>query len=422
MSDVNFTNHLLLVRSLDKNSNGVMDELQASESVFNKVDTDKNGKIERQELVSALKADSVEISQGRITESRGTKIFTHGLETLQNVHTTASNAKTWVWSMPSDLKGPSGYNEVLNSNREYASAIRSMRNSLETIKQSTQNYGDQTSSTINITAKNALSTERSLNFQNLIIGLLDATTYSTPSIYDDPFRKDDPAYDPYEGAINTQKDINNNLRSAYTILNNALSTIKDQTAPDKLPDVRRAIKATDNSISNAFSNLSQIKTDSQSPTQVKEKLYGIATSEDGKVTGRATPFGGVGAGIGAVAGGAIGYLTTKNVKAGLIGAGIGTVVAGGIGALIGHSIDNKHKEKASEMRTLADDVVRYNPDAEVSKLEDASQRTYTEMLGAREKNDLDNARVYTNNIKSVHVGVANIENESARILSAYKMK
>jgi len=420
MSDINFTNHLLLVRSMDKNNNGVMDELQASESIMAKVDTDRNGKIERQELVSALKNDSVEINQGRISESKGIRIHTFGLETLQNVHITAKNAKTYVWNMPSDLKGSAGYNEVLNSNREYASAIRSMRNSLESIQLSTSSYRDQTSTSINITSKNALSTERALNFQNLIIGLLDNEIYNTPSIYDDPFKKDDPAYDPYQGAINTQKEINNNLRSSYIILNNALSSIKDQTEPDRLPDVKRAIKATDNSISNAFSNINQIKSDPRSASEVREKLYGIAKSEDGKVTGRATPYGSIGAGIGAVAGGAIGYFTTRNVKAGLIGAGVGTVVAGGVGALIGKSIDNKHKDAANGLRTLGDEVARYNPDAAISKLEDASQRTYQETLGAREKNDLDNARVYTNNINSIRVGVAPIEKESARILEAYR--
>ena len=44
------------------------------------------------------------------------------------------------------------------------------------------------------------------------------------------------------------------------------------------------------------------------------------------------------------------------------------------------------------------------------------------MIKAREHNDLDNARVSTNNLNNIRVGVAKVEKESADILSAYKMK
>ena len=80
---VNFSNHQWLVRSLDTNKNGNMDELRMSQEIGAQVDSDRNGQISEKELVGALQADRVEIQQGEVVRGRGFNIFVNGLETLK---------------------------------------------------------------------------------------------------------------------------------------------------------------------------------------------------------------------------------------------------------------------------------------------------------------------------------------------------
>lgn len=402
--NINFSNHQWLVKSFDTNKNGVMDELQVDDRVAQRVDTDQNGQISAAELTAALQADAVEINQGRIVENRGKQIFVNGLETLKNVHATATASWGHVWApVMSSEDTPSGrYSKLLESNRAYGSAITSQESALRSVRDMTANGKDSATRALNIQAKTALDAATWRTWMGVIQQFGDT---GNPSDYN----------------ISQMTQANTNLQAAYETLNSTLRSIAEQTKD--LPDVQRAIQATDGSISHAFGNIQAIKSDSQTPQNVSTKLEQIAVNKQAQATGRTGPWGGIGAGIGAVAGAAIGYFAGgQNVKNAMIGAGVGLAVGGGGGALAGHMKDQSFIGEAASLRQLAGDVTRYNPDAAQGQLIKETQSMYNEVLKARDSHDLDNARVNTNSLNAIHSRVAPLEQESSRILEAYRMK
>jgi hypothetical protein len=400
---IQFSNQQWLVRSLDKNNNNVMDELKLDPRVKDKVDTDKNGEVSRNELTSALQSDAVEINQGVITESKGIQIYTKGLETLKNVHTTASNSWGHVFTpsfFQDDTLGER-YNKLVDSNRAYTSAIDRQESALRSIRDMTANAPDATSRALHIQADTTLRSASWRTWTGTFQNLLAMGNSSD------------------EHTVRQMEMANTNFQAAFETLNNTMRSIADQTK--NLPDVQAALKATDNSISKAFSNITQIENASISAQDVGSKLDKLADETQAKATGRTTPYAGVGAGIGAVAGAAIGFFAGgKNIKAAGIGAGVGLAASAGIGALIGSSIDSKYKGAADDLRNLSSEVRSYNPAAEKGKLLDETQKTYGAMLEAREHHDLDNAQVSANNFRSIQSRVAPVEKQSERILGAYK--
>ena len=124
MTDVGFTNFNLLARSLDKNKDGVINELQMSNDVKNRIDSDKNGQVSTKELASALRSDTVEVSRGQINHGRGFNIHTEGLETLKNVNRIANKSTTYAFqSSYTELKGSARVDAIKSNNREYSMAI-----------------------------------------------------------------------------------------------------------------------------------------------------------------------------------------------------------------------------------------------------------------------------------------------------------
>ncbi len=416
MSEVGFTNFNLLTRSLDKDKNGVMNELQMSNDIKNRVDTDRDGKVTTKELSSALREDAVEINRGQVSYGKGFNIHTEGLETLRNVNKIANNSTTYAFqSSYGELKGSARVEAIKSNNREYSSAIRQMESSLRSINEITRYGNDSISNNVQSLSRNALkdaSYTRMIDFFNTVLD-----NPNSGSIYDDPF-SNSPSGEPDTSGLEAQ---NQNLRHAYQALNSALKNIENTT--DNLPDVKQSIRATDNSITSAFSNIVAIRSDSQTPAQVKQKLYVKADGEQAKVTGKALPYAGVGAGVGAVAGAAIGYFAGgKNTKTAMIGAGIGLTAGAGISALIGKSIDKSHENKGKELKALGDEVANYNPDEDSNKLENESSNLYGELFNIRGKTDIDNARVSTNNVNGIKARVDNVNERTARILNGYKIQ
>jgi len=181
------------------------------------------------------------------------------------------------------------------------------------------------------------------------------------------------------------------------------------------------VRGVDSSISNAFSNISTVKSSKESPTEVKKKLYTLADMEAGQVKGRGKTYGGVGAGVGLVAGGVTGYLMGKNAKAASIGAGVGLTAAGAIGALIGNSVDNKHKQASSDLKNLGDQVEKYNPESDEEALKTHSQNTYNKILSAVDRHDIDSAVVTVNDLNSIKQQVNSVESRTANIAKGYKI-
>lgn len=241
--------------------------------------------------------------------------------------------------------------------------------------------------------------------------------------YDDnqPIIPDDPYLDRLDPHIREQEMINTNLKVSYETLRNTLSAIKKQT--NDLPDMKSAASATDKAIAQAFRNVVAIQNSGRSKEDVVSTLNAKAEATAAQATGRTGPFAGVGAGIGAVGGGLIGFFAGgKSVKSAAIGAGVGAAVSAGIGALIGNSIDSGYVNEAQTLKSLADDVSRYNPETDKQTLLGTTQKTYNELIDARNTNDLDGARVHTNNFNSLRGPVESIQSRSAKILSAYQQR
>jgi len=236
-----------------------------------------------------------------------------------------------------------------------------------------------------------------------------------------PVIPQDPYYDRLQPHIHEQEMINTNLQAAYATMNNSLKAIEQQT--NDLPDLQQNIRGTDAAISRAFSNITAIENSPESANAVGSRLRKEADATDAQATGRTTPFALTGAGIGAVAGGAIGFFAGgKNVKNAAIGAGIGVFAAAGIGALIGHSKDQGFKDQASGLRTLADKVESYNPQADKAAAMAENQNLYNSLFEARSARDIDRAQVADKNIDGIRGRAANIADRSGEILQAYQKK
>ncbi|MFN8673198.1 MAG: hypothetical protein U0457_14100 [Candidatus Sericytochromatia bacterium] len=431
MSGVGFNNHSLLAQSYDKNKDGFVNELQISDNLKNKIDSNKDGKVSTTELASALKKDSVQIVNSQIIEGSPIKVDTGALNDLKNINTISTG---FVYSVKdkdiSDLKGTARLDAIIDNNRQYAHAIKEMDRGLTSIYNISRQNNNSITRAVNSTSDNALKTTRNLEFMNLINDLVDQKpNVSDISIKKDPFSNgsnninDDPfnKNTPLELYIDTTplENRREQLKTTYNLLKSAMGTINEQTT--NLPDVKQSVKGVDNSISNAFSSINEIKSSKDSPKEVKKKLYTLADMESGQVKGRAKNYGEVGAGIGLVAGGVTGYLLGKNAKSAAIGAGAGLAVIGAASALIGRSIDNKHKQASSELKVLGDNVEKYNVDSDEEALKGHTQNTYNKIIEASNNQTIDNAIVKTKELNDIKKQLSGVEQRTANIAKGYKI-
>lgn len=488
---VNFSNFNWLVKSLDTNKNGSMDELRFDPEVQQAVDTDHNGQVSQQELVGALQADRVEINQGNVSRSRGFNIYVNGLETLKSVGSTAENGRSnihiWTPTMYSDDTSRERFNKLVESNQAYDKGIDQMESALRSIVQMTNGKTDATSKALNIQARTTLESTQWRTFAARLQQNVSSTrawfsdykpgekmaTYSAPQAgsgttanSQDPFANSNASHpsngngqdyqqnpfngskpsggqdyqqNPFNGSTSTpapqqpidpyaeklspfireQEQIANNLQASYSTMNAALNAISQQCRD--LPDLQASLTATNKTISQAFSNLNAIENSPKSASQVAGNIRKEADATDAKATGRTAPFAGIGAGVGAVAGAAIGYFAGgKSVKNAIIGAGVGAAASGGIGALIGHGIDSGYKGQATSLRDLAGKVESYNPGNDQAQVVKSNQSLYNQLFNARDAHDLDRARVVDKDINALRGQVSPVVDRSAEILGAYQ--
>jgi hypothetical protein len=394
--NINLSNQQWLVKSFDSNKNGVMDELKVDPQVRDKVDTDNDGKITQNELLSAIKSDAVEINQGTIVANKGSHIYVEGLETLKSVRATADSNWGHVYTptLYQDDTLQERFSKVEDSNSAYRSAVGRQRSALRSIAEMTSGKTDATSRAINIQAETALNSTRWNS-------LFDTISFIGG-----------------ERSLSEAEAANSNLQSSFSTLNNTIRAISKQT--EDLPDVKGSIQATDKTISGAFSTINAIENHAKTPQQVNTRLNSLADQVQAESGGRTGLWGGIGAGVGAVGGAAIGYFAGgKNMKSAAIGFGTGLAVGGGIGALSGNMKDKALLGEAQSLRQLAGDVTQYNPNAAKNTLMGETQNLYQQTLHARETHDLDNARVNTNSINKIQQQVNPVAQEANRILDGY---
>ncbi len=394
--NINLSNQQWLVKSFDSNKNGVMDELKVDPQVRGQVDTDNDGQITQNELLSAIKSDAVEINKGTIVANKGSHIYVEGLETLKSVRATANNNWGHVYTptLYQDDTLQERFSKVEDSNSAYRSAVGRQRSALRSIAEMTSGKTDATSRAINIQAETALNSTRWNS-------LFDTISFIGG-----------------ERSLSEAESANSNLQSSFSTLNNTIRAIAKQT--EDLPDVKGSIQATDKAISGAFNTINAIETHAKTPQQVNTRLNSLADQVQAESGGRTSLWGGIGAGVGAVGGAAIGYFAGgKNMKSAAIGFGTGLAVGGGIGALSGSMKDKALLGEAQSLRQLAGDVTQYNPNAAKNTLMGETQNLYQQTLHARETHDLDNARVNTNSIGKIQQQVNPVAQEANRILDGY---
>jgi hypothetical protein len=448
MSGIGFTNHELVAKSYDANSDNKIDSKEIPN--IGRFSDNNPESVSVADLASSLKSDRLSIKNGMLAPGEPININVKGLDNLKQINSVASEWTPYaypVWDR-SSLEGSDGLREVETSNYRFSNAIRGARTNLERIDHQSRGYNDSISSSVNSTAESAIRQDEQLGFSNLLIGTLGSGGVLDWA-FSDPYAgrswgKVEPKFiedkqsgqqvrnpnwhDPYESLIDNAMARNSNLHSSYMILNNALDNIKGSTSSDKLPDIKANIVATDNAISAAFSNVNAIESHNShgdTPDKVKEKLGKLSADQAAQVGNRAVTWGLPGAGAGAVVGGAIGFFAGKNSplgagKSAAIGAAVGTIVVGGISALVGHSKDEGFKQNSSDLSILGEKVTTYNTKQASKDIQGAANQTYGVMINANGDQSINKALGITESVKGIKVTADNIRGESSVILRAYE--
>jgi hypothetical protein len=404
------TRGTLAARGFDTNRNGRVEELQMSVNVRDRIAAGRSD-LSVEQLASALDADQVIVKNGKVQISTGQSPVVIGRETLQSIHsqtsTALSHARSYTWDahiLYASPQSPEEYQaakqEFRRATYQFKGAAMSLRSTLDSVRSQAGRENNSLANAVRSQADSALRHD----FWNR---------------FDGWYNDFNDGYD-YSSGYDQAKSRYYEARREYENLESAVSSIKRTTAD--LPDPAGQLVRLNRSVSNAGSTLTELGHAQRTTTvaQVQEKLQRQAGGELAQVKGRAKPYGGYGAAIGAVTGGVIGGLAGKNAKTAAIGAGIGLVVAGGVGALIGKSVDDGHKKKAANLNSLAQDVAAYDRESDVRQLSDVAARGALVEADARQTLHLDQARDVAGQASGTAAQAEGIQSRAARILAAYR--
>lgn len=416
MPSVHFNQHQALLRALDSNQNQKADELQVSQELKARIDTDHNGELSQAELQSAMQADLVEIQGTQLVAGHPKDIQIQGLETLKNVNTlldkTLSAPHVWaprvgdgievageligalagVEDKRSYAERRADEDRRLNaSSRAYLLAVVSMRSSLNSVVSMTQNATDSRSKSLNQQAKAALSGSAAWTAGSLVGGLIFGSA-SAENI-----------------AIQAAYD-----RAKVTMIN-----MREQTK--NLPDLAGKLKQVDEQISRSFADLNQIRSLQSGANQRSTQLQQQAVQAEAKVGARAKSYGLTGLVVGAVGGAtAAFFMSGKNLERTVVGGVMGATAAGGLGALVGAGVDKHYRGQAESLRAQAQQVKSFDADQAQKKLDQESQQLYQQGLKAASVHDLDAASVVQNEIQASQTRVAQVSASTQDLLKIYQ--
>ena len=401
MSEISFSNTDLISRAYDKNKSGFVEELQASDEIKNKVDTDKDGQISTKELSTALKNDSIEISNSKIVLNQNNFKPLENHETLSNVRIVAKNAVSAIDLV--DTVNAVGTLIDIASGREQTpqeraqeqrmeqqhklNKIRNMYSSLRQITEMTNNKTDPISVDINKQAKAAMSSA----FGSTVINSIGMIFEPPDSFF-----------------------LNLSLSSTSSSLRSTLSDIERKTTD--LPNIPKAVKSVDASISQAFSNVEKIKSNQTSNGEMKDKLYQLGKAQESKISNKAGQNALIGAGVGAVVGGVVGYATMKNTKAALIGVGAGSALASGAAALISKGVDKAHESKAKELRSMGDQIQKYDVKTDEEALLNHAKNAYEVSVKSKPENSVNSRLAANASLNQINKSIEQIENSTEKVL------
>lgn len=399
----------LAAQGFDTNKNGQVEELQLSPEVRATVARGAES-LSVSQLATALDADQVLIRNGRIESARGQATHVRGAESLRAIHdnaaSTVSSARTYTWDAHIYHANPQTAeeahqmkNEFKRATAEFKGAAFVLRTSLHSIERQANRGDDSVHRSVRTTAQSALRND----FWNKFDGWLNTE-------YGDDGRTS------YERA----KDRYYQARREYEGLETSVRQIRDMTGD--IPDPAAKVTQLRRSVQTTSSTLQQVESAQRAfPTaDVQAKLRQQAGQERSQITGRAAPFGGIGAAAGAVVGGAIGYFAGKSVKTAAIGAGIGVAVAGGGGALIGSSIDGGHRRKAADLEKRANEVGSFDVGASYRRLTNLAAQGESQAGAARTTLNIDTARELDGQLSSTTGQLNSINTEATRILESYR--
>lgn len=400
---------LLAAQGVDTNKNGRVDELQMSAEVRATVARGAES-LSVSQLASALDSDQVLIRNGRIETARGQETHVRGGESLRAIHdstaSSLSGARRYTWDAHIYHSSPETTedvrqmtNEFQRATAEFKGAAFGLRTTLQAVERQAGRGDDSIHRAVRTTAQAALRND----FWNQFDGWLSR------GLGGDDRSRYDQAKDRYYQA-----------RREYENLEGSVRQIRDMTAD--VPDPAAKVTQLRRSVQSASSTLQQVESAQRAfpLADVQAKLRSQAADERAQITGRAKPFGGIGAAAGAVVGGAIGYFAGKNVKTAAIGAGIGVAVAGGGGALIGSSIDGGHRRKAEDLDKRANEVATYDISAAYRQLSGLAAQGEAQIGAARTTLNIDSAREIAGQLSSTNGQVTTVTKDATRILESYR--
>ena len=410
MANLSVSNQQWLVTSLDRNQNKTLEELEVAPELKARLDSNKNDQLESSEVAAALQADSIVIEQGKIVPRGGQQPFLEGRETLVNVHKSVNNTLRGV-GVPRVMDGLNLVGELFFednrsaaqrkadrdrylslSNVAYLAEVSKMRNGLRTVADMTANATDAQIRAIHQTAKKALDSS-----------LTWGTGVSVTS---------------YLIGVGGLESINNGLQVTYSSLKSTLNSIEKQSA--QIPDPAAKVAATDKQIAAAFSQVANLETLSSQSASRLSSLAEQAQQMDAKVTGRTGPYALIGAGAGAVAGAAAGYFLGGNqLKTAAIGAGVGSALTAGAGALIGKGVDQRYRNKATDLRQQMQAIEQFDPAKSRSQLQSLNQNLYDISLQTQGRMGLDQAHHLEQEVGKVDAQTQKVLNELATAQKGY---
>jgi gas vesicle protein len=402
MSEISFSNTDLISRSYDKNKNGFVEELQTSNELKNQIDTNKDGQISTKEVSIALKNDSIEISDSKILLNQSSFKPLENHETLSNVRTLAKNAISAI-DLVSTINNignlidiASGREltpkEIAQQNRmeqqHKLNKIRNMYSSLKQITEMTNNKTDPISVDINKQAKSAMASA----FGSTVINSIGMIFEPPDSFF-----------------------LNLSLSSTSSSLRSTLGDIERKTT--NLPNIPKAVKSVDASISDAFSNIEKIKNNQTSNVEIKDKLYQLGKAEESKISNKAGKNAVSGAIVGGVVGGVVAYATMKNTKMALIGVGVGSAVTSAASALITKGIDKSHEFRAKELRSMGDQIQKYDVKNDEENLLNHVKNAYEISVKSKPENSISNRIIANESLNEINKNIDQIEKSTKKVLN-----
>lgn len=377
MEGLNFQSNKIIAASFDKNSNGFVEELNATDDVKKLLDKEGDG-ISVKELATGLAHDLVVVDGDSIKKgSLGKVPVLREAETLKSIDATLTNA-------------------LLQSMTAKNTSTQSAYDILKSALMATRQMADNTDHSIYVIADNAL--------------------------------------------MNATIQANSSTSTAYEILKDAAQSITRITSSVSLETSLKAVDKSISSAFSTVQGIEEKQKQGKPVVVIQKKLLEKADEEkqNARVVLKSIAYGaGIGAvstaGVTAIVRAAQGTLLTPKlqfipiqagvlrVKPLVIAASIGLAAGVAVGAITGAVIRGKHLDKAENYEKTANRIELYDPALTEKVVVDKAGELYTVAKKAVNVENLLDAKYVEQSAGKIKKEVDDVNDEAKNILNAYKL-